>query len=261
MTIQSFRRGTGKPLLLIHGLGNTRAAWSLITFALAEHREVIAIELPGHGATPVEEDSGTFAGVARSVDEWLTQEGLAGVDMVGSSLGGRLVLEMARRGRAGAVVALDPGGFWLGWERDWLYTTLSGSIAALRLIAPALPVLSNNPATRTALLAQLAARPWALDGGLVATELTSFAATTNADALLYDLAFGPVQEGPAAPGSGPVTIGWGRHDRLLLPIQAARAQAAFPGARLVWFERSAHFPQLEEPDETVRVILEAVGQV
>jgi len=32
--------------------------------------------------------------------------------MVGSSLGARLVLEMARRGRAGSVIALDPGGFW-----------------------------------------------------------------------------------------------------------------------------------------------------
>ena len=40
--------------------------------------------------------------------------------MVGSSMGARLVLEMARRGRARAVVALDLGGFWKGWERTFL---------------------------------------------------------------------------------------------------------------------------------------------
>ena len=258
MTIHSLRRGTGKPLLLVHGLGSSRASWSLIGFALARHREVIAIDLSGHGASPAEEDSGSFAGLARSLDEWVMREGLAGVDMVGSSMGARLVLEMARRGRAGAVVALDPGGFWEGWERDYFYTTLSVSVAALRLIRPALPVLSKNAVARTALLAQLAARPWAMNGGLVATELGSFAATPTVDALLYDLAFGPAQEGPAAAGGGPVTIGWGRRDRLCLPVQAERAMPAFPGARLVWFERSGHFPQMEEPDEAVRVILEAV---
>jgi pimeloyl-ACP methyl ester carboxylesterase len=57
-----------------------------------------------------------------------------------------------------------------------------------------------------------------------------------------------------------VTIGWGRHDRLCLPAQAKRAQAAFPGSRLVWFDHSGHFPQWDEPDETVRCVLEALSR-
>ena len=40
-------------------------------------------------------------------------------------------------------------------------------------------------------------------------------------------------DGTASP-PGRITIGWGRNDRLLLPRQAARAQAAFPTARLHW---------------------------
>lgn len=43
--------------------------------------------------------------------------------MVGRSLGARLVLEMARRGRAGSVIVLDPGGFWQGWERTFFGIT------------------------------------------------------------------------------------------------------------------------------------------
>jgi pimeloyl-ACP methyl ester carboxylesterase len=116
MDLQHSRRGSGPPLLLVHGLGSTRRAWSLIGRAIEEQREVIALDLPGHGATPAEADSGTFAGLARSLEAWLAAQGLTGVDMIGSSLGGRLVLEMARRGKAGAVVALDPGGFWEGWS-------------------------------------------------------------------------------------------------------------------------------------------------
>ena len=115
MTIHYTRTGRGKPLLLVHGLGATCGSWDTISPALSQVREVIAIDLPGHGQTPDEADSGTFDGLARSLDNWLGAENLTGIDMVGSSLGARLVLEMARRGQAGAVVALDPGGFWQGW--------------------------------------------------------------------------------------------------------------------------------------------------
>lgn len=259
MTLNHIRRGSGKPLLLVHGLGSSRRAWSLITLALAGQREVIAVDLPGHGETPAQEDSGTFTGVIRSLDAWLTAQDLVGVDMVGSSLGGRIVLEMARRGRAGAVVALDPGGFWEGWERQFTFASLAGSAALLRALAPALPTLARSGAARTSLLIQLSARPWALNGDAVAAELASLVTTSTFDALLSDIAFGPAQEGPAVPGSGPVTIGWGRHDRLTLPVQAERAVVAFPGARLHWFDHSGHFPMLDEPDEALALILAATG--
>jgi pimeloyl-ACP methyl ester carboxylesterase len=259
MAIQHFRRGSGQPLLLVHGLGSSRRAWSLIMMALAEEREVIALDLPGHGESPAEHDSGTFAGLARSLEEWLLAEGLAGTDMVGSSMGARLVLEMARRGRSGRSWRSDPGGFWRGNERHFIAASLKASVVLLRTLRPTLPTLAHNAAARTMLLPQLAARPWSLDGDLVAAELASFAATPTFDSLVRDLAYGPPQEGPAAAGSGPVTIGWGRHDRLCLPRQAVRAQQAFPGARLVWFERSGHFPMWEEPEEVITTILDATS--
>ena len=227
--------------------------------ALAEHREVIAIDLPGHGESAREADSGTFAGLARSLDQWLLSEGLDAVDMVGSSMGGRLVLEMARRGRSGAVVALDPGGFWQGGERHFIKATLTASGMLLRSFRPALPKLAHSAGARTLLLAQLAARPWALNGDLIASELTSFATTPTFDDLVQDLAYGPTQEGPAAPSSGRVTIGWGRHDRLCFPVQAKRAQQVFEGASLTWFDRSGHFPMWEQPDETVDLILQGTS--
>jgi len=259
MTMHSVRRGSGKPLLLVHGLGSTRAAWSLIALALGETREVITLDLPGHGASAAQADSDTFAGQARSLEQWLVAEGLNGVDMVGSSMGARLVLEMARRGYARATVALDPGGFWEGWERTYVHTTLGASVAALRLMSPALPVLAHTAAARTLLLPQLSARPWALNGDMVEAELASFAATAIFEPLLRDLAYGPLQEGPAAPGAGPITIGWGRHDRVCLPLQAERALAAFPGARLHWFDHSGHFPMWDEPDETIKLVLTATA--
>ena len=252
-------RGAGPKLLLVHGLGSTRQAWSSIVPALARHRQVISLDLPGHGASPDEDDSGTFAGLVRSVRGFLDAQDLTGVDMVGSSLGGRIVLELARLGSVGAVVALDPGGFWQGWERTYAGTSLSASVALLRLSRALIPALARNPVSRSALLAQLSARPWALDSGLVEGELKSLAETRTVDALIHDLTAGPAQPGPAAPDSGPVVIGWGAQDRLCLPQQAYRAKAAFPSARLHWFKGSGHFPMWDQPDETVQVVLDATG--
>ena len=200
MTMHYTRTGRGKPLLLVHGLGATSGSWNTIAPALSQVREVIAIDLPGHGQTPEEADSGTFDGLARSLDQWLGAENLTGIDMVGSSLGARLVLEMARRGQAGAVVALDPGGFWQGWERTFFKATITPSVAVVRALRPALSTITGNVAGRTALMAQLSARPWALDPAFVASELRSLADTRTVNSLVKDLANGAMQEGPKKNG-------------------------------------------------------------
>ena len=255
--INVVRQGRGRPLLLVHGLGGSWRSWSPILAALAGHREVVAIDLPGHGGSPAEADSGTFAGLAASLERFILNEGMENVAAVGSSMGARLVLEMARRGRVGPVIALDPGGFWRGWERAFFGATIGGSIKLVRALAPALPAICRSAAGRTALLAQLSAKPWALSPDLVAGELQSFASTRTFDALVHDLSKAPEQTGPAALSSGPVTIGWGRQDHLCLPGQAKRALGAFPGAALHWFEHSGHFPLWDQPEETVRLILAA----
>ncbi|QIL03182.1 alpha/beta fold hydrolase [Sphingomonas sinipercae] len=253
----STRTGAGPPLVLVHGLGSTPRAWDPILAGLTARHEVIRITLPGHDGAPAEADSGTFAGLMRSLDAFIVDQGLGAVPLVGSSLGARMVLEMARRGHRGATVALDPGGFWKGWERTMFKTTLTASVGLLRGLGGAVKPIARTAAGRTLLLAQLSAHPWRLDGKLVASELAAFAATPTALPLVRDLAAGPPQEGPAGPGAGPVTIGWGRHDRLCLGAQAERARTAFPDAAFHWFDHSGHFPMWDEPAETLRLILAA----
>jgi pimeloyl-ACP methyl ester carboxylesterase len=251
------RTGAGPPLVLVHGLGNSAQAWNPVVPGLAAERELILVTLPGHDGDPVSPELGTFAGLMRNFEAFIAAEGLADVPLVGSSLGGRMVLQMARRGHPGAVVALDPGGFWQGWERTFLRTSLQAMLALVRVLGRTVKPMARIASMRSALLVQLSAQPWKVDGELVAGELVSFAATTNAAALIGDLAAAPKQEGPAGPGSGSVTIGWGRHDRLCLPVQAERARAAFPGSTLHWFDHSGHFPMWDEPNETLKLILAA----
>lgn len=255
------RRGRGRLLLLVHGLGGNVHSFDTVIDALAGEREVIAVDLPGFGRTPALAGEVSIRTLGDALTAFLRQHGLLGIDAVGTSMGARLVLELARRGGVlGAVVSLDPGGFWRGWERHAFFGSIWASIRLLRVLRPWLPRLLAHPAGRTALLLQFSTRPWALPPEPVIGELCSYVVAPSFDALLHSLAYGEPQAGaPAGSITQPLVIAWGRHDRVCLPSQAPRATALFPDARLVWFDRSGHFPQWDEADATARLILEATA--
>ncbi|WP_236668597.1 alpha/beta fold hydrolase [Hymenobacter rubidus] len=255
------RRGAGRPLLLLHGIGGSWRSWQTIIEDLATEREVIAVDLPGFGNTPPLAGPVTIATLADAVTDFLRAQNLLGIDAVGSSMGARLVLELARRGGVlGAVVSLDPGGFWQGWEIPVFYHSVAISTQLVRALQPAMPFVTSNAVTRTALFAQFSAHPWQLPAHVALDEMRSFAHAPSFDELLDNLAYGEVQQGaPAGSINAPLVIGWGRQDRVCLPRQAPRALAKFPDARLYWFEDCGHFPQWDQPAETVRLILAATA--
>jgi pimeloyl-ACP methyl ester carboxylesterase len=99
MTMNYVRRGTGKPLLLIHGIGSSHHSWDLIIDGLTAERDVIAVDLPGFGDTPPLAGETSIRTLADAVTDFLAENNLTGIDAVGSSMGARLVLELARRSR------------------------------------------------------------------------------------------------------------------------------------------------------------------
>ncbi len=262
MTMHFVRRGQGqgKPLLLIHGLGGNWRSWETILDELAAARDVIAPDLPGFGRTPPLPGAVTIAALADALEGFLAEHDLRGVDVVGSSMGARLALELARRGAVGTAVALDPGGFWNDGERRFFGTTIGLSLRLVGALQPLMPFLTGNPVGRTLLLPQFSAHPWALSPEVTLHELQSYAAAPSLYPALDALAHGPDQQGISAEAQrAPILIVWGRQDRVCWPTQAARAQARFPGARLQWFDDCGHFPHWDQPRKTTRVILAATG--
>lgn len=256
MSLHHVRRGNGSPLLLVHGLGAGLRSWDPVIDALAAHREVIAVDLPGFGQTAPLAGEVSIATLADSVERFIDDQGLDGVATAGQSMGGRIVLELARRGIGGDTVSLAPGGFWTERELAAFGYTLRPSIALVRALRGALPTLLSNPVSRTALLAQLSAHPWSLTRQTVLPELLGLADAPATDAAMDALTKGPKQEGaPTGTVPGRVTIGWGRRDLVTVPRQAHRAVEAFPGATLHWFPRCGHFPQWDAPNEAVELIL------
>jgi len=251
MKMNHLRSGTGKPLLLIQGLGGSARSWSTIWEPLAARRDVIAVDLPGFGATPPLLGETSIRTLCDAVTSFIDTQGLRGVDAVGSSMGARLVLELARRGGVlGSVVSLDPGGFWRGWERHAFFSSIWLSIRAVRLLQPLMPAIAGNRVARTMLLAQFSRTPWSLDPAVVLEEMRSYARASAFDELLRQ------RRGSI---DAPLVIGWGRQDKICFPSQAKRALSLFPDAQMHWFERCGHFPHWDAPHETVQLILNTVS--
>jgi pimeloyl-ACP methyl ester carboxylesterase len=118
------RRGTGSPLVLLHGMGSTSATWDASAALLEDRYTVVTFDLLGHGRSPVPEDPSEYTrdGALDDVDDILATLPEPAV-LVGHSLGGYLALAHAatRPGVARGVVVLNTGpGFRDEAKReDW----------------------------------------------------------------------------------------------------------------------------------------------
>lgn len=104
--------GSGRPVVLLHGLADSHRTWDRVAPALASSRLVIAPDLPGHGLSERPDAPYSLDWYAGTVARWVDAMGLDEIDVVGHSFGGgiaqRLLLELPGRIRRLALVA--PGG-------------------------------------------------------------------------------------------------------------------------------------------------------
>jgi 2-succinyl-6-hydroxy-2,4-cyclohexadiene-1-carboxylate synthase len=88
MELHAERRGSGPPLVLVHGFTQTRRCWGPEVAALAEDHEVVLVDAPGHGRS-----ADVLAGLRTGGRLIADQGGVA--TYLGYSLGARLCLHIA----------------------------------------------------------------------------------------------------------------------------------------------------------------------
>jgi pimeloyl-ACP methyl ester carboxylesterase len=89
--------GTGLPLVVLHGAFMTIGAMGAIVAALAEARQVIAVELQGHGRTADVDRPFSYEQMAEDVAALIRHLGIERADVFGYSLGGGVAFQLAMR--------------------------------------------------------------------------------------------------------------------------------------------------------------------
>lgn len=113
MRLHTVTGGHGSPpIVFIHGMGTSAGSWTECMAALADRHRVVAVDLLGHGDSPVPDDPSEYTRDAAlaDIDELLAELGEPAV-LVGHSLGGYLALAYAatRPGVPRAIVVINTG--------------------------------------------------------------------------------------------------------------------------------------------------------
>lgn len=254
-TLEHHRQGRGEPLVLVHGVGSRWQVWEPVIGTLAEHFEVIAVDLPGFGrSAPLPRT--TVDTLTDALADFLTAQGLDRPHLAGNSMGGGISLNLGARGLARSVTAFSPIFFWDTPGRIWCQQSLGQSKKLGRILGPALPKVLDTPAGRTMFLGLVFGKPWAVDTRI---------ALDTAKGAIESLGFSPALDSfttarlhdPAALAELPVTIAWGNRDILLTyATQSKRARAVLPHARHITLHGSGHTPFYDDPAACARVILD-----
>jgi pimeloyl-ACP methyl ester carboxylesterase len=250
------RSGHGEPLVLIHGIGSRWQMWEPVLERLRAERDVIAIDLPGFGGSPMP-PPGTPAGpesLTTLVQEFLEELDVQRPHVAGNSLGGLVALELARRGAVRSANGISPAGFANRPETMMARGSLRLMIRLARWMAPRANGILRTPTARRLALGQVVARPERIPPAHAADDLRALAGAPWFDLTLPTLRANHFGDGPEI--AVPVTIAWGDKDRLLLPRQAQRAARLIPGARIVPLPGCGHVPTFDDPELVARVVLE-----
>jgi pimeloyl-ACP methyl ester carboxylesterase len=250
------RAGSGPPLVLLHGVGHRRQAWNAVRDTLAQGREVVLVDLPGHGESPPLDLAGRPAiqALAEELLAFLDEQHLERPHVAGNSLGGALTLILAASGRAATATALSPAGFWVR-DRQFTYARAVFKImlATGRVIRPISAGLSRSRAGRGLVYSAIVSRPGRLSPEQALGDAEAFLAARDAINAVVDkpVAFSlPIAE------DVPVTIAWGTRDRLLPPSQVRVARERVPHARFLSLPGCGHVPMTDDPGLVARVLLE-----
>jgi pimeloyl-ACP methyl ester carboxylesterase len=261
MTLNKHGDKSAPHIVMIHGMGSAATAWKPLIPHLEEKFNIVAIDLPGHGLSPLSEDQPMDPkSLARLVVKNLEREfGVDTFHVVGNSWGGWVGLEIAALfpDRVQTVNALAPAGFWLATfnQRFPGHSLLRGLANNTKVLAPTFLKYE-----------------WARKFGFedVSPQWREFSYELCLDAT-YAMAASPGYF-PAWDGmlkkrfdsqidpSIPVKIIFGDSDNTLPALVCQERSMSPAHAEWVILEKSGHAPMWDNPAAVARHIFELAGK-
>jgi len=226
-------RGTGTPILLLHGGAGPDSVTGFADQLAARHPvRVLTPVNPGFGGTPRPEELDSVAKLAEVYGALLAELDLTGVTVAGSSIGGWIAAELALAApdRVARLVLIDAGGL------------LSTEHPATDVFSLTLDQVTNlswaNPDGHRIDLSKLTDAQRAIAGGNRAA-LLAYGGPSMADPTLATRLGGI---------TAATLVIWGEADRMMTPGYGEEYAAAIPGAEFHVLPNAGHLPQVETPE-------------
>jgi pimeloyl-ACP methyl ester carboxylesterase len=257
--------GSGPVVVLVHGITSSSATWSRVMPYLARRFTVLAPDLIGHGDSAKPRGDYSLGAHACGLRDLLLALGHDRATIVGHSLGGGIAMQFSYQfpERCERLVLVDSGGLGRDVSPLLRAATLPGSEFVLPLLV----------ATRLLDAGALAGR---LLNRLGLRARTDIAEMARGHATLSDpearAAFLHTLRSVVEPGGQrvnasnrlylaehlPFLLAWGERDPII-PVSHARAtHEQVRGSRLEVFADSGHFPQLDEPQRFLEVLVDFI---
>jgi pimeloyl-ACP methyl ester carboxylesterase len=259
--ISTLTMGSGPDVVLLHGLGGTRASLLGTAAALSSKYRVHAPDLPGFGSSSKPARGGyTARWFAQIMLGWMDELGIGEAKLVGNSMGGRVAIELGLQApqRVAALALLCPA---VAWVRRSLHPVV-------RLLRPELGLLPHGFRR-----SMVASQFWSIFhdrdvvdpavGELMVDEFrriyqsagARYGFLASARNIYLEAPYGRNGFYPRLSGlEPPALFVWGRHDRLVPPAFGRHVRQWLPAAEQVTIERCGHVPQVECPEETNRLL-------
>ena len=260
--ISTLTMGRGPDVILLHGLGGTRASLFETAAALSQSYRVHAPDLPGFGSSSKPALGGYNARwFAEIMFGLMDQLEIPGAHVVGNSMGGRVAIEMGLIApeRIGGLGLLCPAVAWIK----------RGLHPIVRLLRPEWGLLPHTFG-RSIVSSHLGSMFHDRDlidpavADLVVDEFLRIYHTAGARYALLASARNIYLEAPfgrhgfyrrLADLRPPALFVWGSHDRLVPPAFAAHVRKWLPKAEQVTIDGCGHVPQVERPEETNELLV------
>jgi pimeloyl-ACP methyl ester carboxylesterase len=255
--ISTLTMGHGPDVLLLHGLGGTRASLFETAAALSARYRVHAPDLPGFGSSSKPARAPYNARwYSETMLGLLDALGIGSAHIVGNSMGGRVAIEMGLTApdRVRALGLLCPAVAWVK----------RGFHPLVRLLRPEFGLLPHG-FTRRAVASQFWSMFYDRDlidpvvGELMVDEFRRIYHSPGARLAFLSSARNIYLEAPygrhgfyprLAELSRPALFVWGTHDRLVPAAFGRHVHRWLPGAERVTIQSCGHVPQVERPAET-----------
>jgi pimeloyl-ACP methyl ester carboxylesterase len=260
--LSTMQAGTGDPVIMVHGLGATKASFLPTLGALAHSHRAIALDLPGFGDSTkpllASYDPPFFAAAVTALLDALELER---AHIIGNSMGGRVAIEVGLRApeRVDRLVLLAPSLAWLRprpWAPylRWVPTQLGAIQPAPRMLVERLVrhLIPGSDNEWTAAGIDEFLRSYLTPSGRAAF----YSAARN---IYLEEPHGPDGFWTRLPSLTPEALFvWGRRDSVVPPAFARHVRDALPGAAHLELD-CGHVPQLERPRETHDAIERFLG--